>query len=66
MQIYEVLQFYTKKMEKQKGVRDKVMREREREREKSRATTTPKPKRAELSATLRSAYNHSIYLDTFF
>ena len=64
MQIYEVLQFYTKKMEKQKGVRDKVMRERERE--KSRATTTPKPKRAELSATLRSAYNHSIYLDTFF
>ena len=51
-------------MEKQKGVRDKVMRERERE--KSRATTTPKPKRAELSATLRSAYNHSIYLDTFF
>ena len=32
MQIYEVLQFHTKKMEKQKGVRDKVMRERERER----------------------------------
>ena len=34
MQIYEVLQFHTKKMEKQKGVRDKVMRERERERER--------------------------------
>ena len=31
LQIHEILQFHTKRMEKQKWVRDKVMRERERE-----------------------------------